>query len=333
MTVTPAPGQPATNSWARRILIALGGNAMSAPDGSATEADQIAALTAAANHIADLAAAGFDVAVTHGNGPQVGNLLVKNEIAAGIVPPVSLDWCGANTQGTIGFVLTNALTAALAKRNVERPVAALVTRTLVDARDYAFENPDKPVGRFRTHEEAQPLIDAGQDWRDLGEKGWRRVVPSPKPIKVLDAPTGKALSDLGYIVVLAGGGGIPVIATPEGLRGVEAVIDKDRAAAILAPDLGADTLVIATDVPAAVIGYGTPEARPIGHVSVAEMRDYVAAKHFGAGSMGPKVEAALTFVTGGGNASVITSLDKLGEVFTSPLGAVGTVITAEGPAR
>lgn len=355
----PRPdAEPATvdGRWAHRILVALGGNAMSAPDGSATEHDQTVALGVAAGHIADLVAAGFDVAITHGNGPQVGNLLVKNEIAAGIVPPVSLDWCGANTQGTVGFVLQNALAREFAARGVDRPTAALVTRTLVAADDPAFSEPDKPIGRFRSLAEAQPLIDGGQNWRDFGDRGWRRVVPSPKPVRVLDADTGKALMELGYIVVLAGGGGIPVVAAsdagarqgrrdgvagpPGGARseqfgtvgggydGVEAVIDKDRAAAILAPDLGADTLVIATDVPAAVIGFGTPDARPLGHVSLAEMRGYLEAGHFGAGSMGPKVEAACSFVEFGGAAAVITSLDKLGEVFTSPLGAVGTVITA-----
>lgn len=369
----------AGHRWARRILIALGGNAMSAPDGSATEGDQIAALGVAAEHIADLVAAGFEVAITHGNGPQVGNLLVKNEIAAGIVPPVSLDWCGANTQGTVGFVLQNALTREFARRGLNRQTATLVTRTLVDAADPAFENPDKPVGRFRSREDAQPLIDAGQRWRDFGDRGWRRVVPSPRPVCVLDAPTGRALIDLGYVVILAGGGGIPVVERRSGLAGVEAVIDKDRAAAILASDLGADALVIATDVPAAVIGYGTPEARPLGHVSLARMRELAGAGHFGAGSMGPKVEAACAFVasdaggrlgrrseaagppsgvrseqsgtasgseqsgTGsgaasepsgtasGGRTAVITSLEKLGEVFGSPLGAVGTVITRDGP--
>jgi carbamate kinase len=297
-----APG----DLWAHRILIALGGTAMSAPDGSATEADQIAALGEAAKHIAGLVAAGFEVIVTHGNGPQVGNLLVKNELSAAVVPPVSLDWCVAGTQATI------------------------VTRTLVDADDPAFRDPDKPVGRFRSRQDAEPLISAGQHWRDFGAKGWRRVVPSPRPLRVLDAPTGRQLADLGYLVVLSGGGGIPVIRTDSGFAGVEAVIDKDRAAAILAPDLGADTLVVATDVPAAVIGFGTPDARPLGHVSLAEMRALAAAGHFGAGSMGPKVDAACTFVAGGGRASVITSLELLGAAVTSPLGAVGTVVTAAG---
>lgn len=324
---------PSTDRWARRILVALGGNAMSAPDGSATADDQIAALGTAAGHIAALVAADFEVAITHGNGPQVGNLLVKNELAADIVPAVPLDWCGANTQGTIGFVLQNALARELAARGVDRPTAALVTRTLVRADDPAFTHPDKPVGRFRSRAEAQPLIDAGQHWRDFGERGWRRVVPSPIPAAVLDAPTGKDLMGLGYLVICSGGGGIPVIADDGGYTGVEAVIDKDRAAAILAPDLGADTLVIATDVPNAVIGFGTPEATPLGHVGLAQMRDYIDQGHFGAGSMGPKVTAACDFVAGGGSASVITSLEMLGEVFTSPLGSVGTVITAADPDR
>jgi carbamate kinase len=329
----PAPVHPVTapgDRWAHRILIALGGNAMSAPDGSATEADQIAALGEAAKHIAGLVAAGFEVIVTHGNGPQVGNLLVKNELSAAVVPPVSLDWCVAGTQATIGFVLQDALAGALTRHGLDRPTATIVTRTLVDADDPAFRDPDKPVGRFRSRQDAEPLISAGQHWRDFGAKGWRRVVPSPRPLRVLDAPTGRQLADLGYLVVLSGGGGIPVIRTDSGFAGVEAVIDKDRAAAILAPDLGADTLVVATDVPAAVIGFGTPDARPLGHVSLAEMRALAAAGHFGAGSMGPKVDAACTFVAGGGRASVITSLEPLGAAVTSPLGAVGTVVTAAG---
>jgi carbamate kinase len=333
-TSVPRTAPAATASperWAHRILVALGGNAMSAPDGSATEADQIAALGTAAEHIAGLVAAGFEVVVTHGNGPQVGNLLVKNELTATVVPPVSLDWCGANTQATVGFVLQNALAGALSRRGAERPTATLVTRTLVDAKDPAFAHPDKPVGRFRSRAEAEPMIATGQDWRDFGEKGWRRVVPSPQPLQVLDAGTGRQLADLGYVVICSGGGGIPVMQTDTGLAGVEAVIDKDRAAAILAPDLNADTLVIATDVPAAVVGYGTPDARPLGHVSLAEMRSYAAAGHFGAGSMGPKVEAACAFVAGGGHAALITNLERLADAVTSPLGAVGTVVTATGP--
>ncbi|HEY7816009.1 MAG TPA: carbamate kinase [Nakamurella sp.] len=325
---------PARTHPARRVLVALGGNAMSAPDGSATEADQIAALGEAAVRIAELVAAGFEVVITHGNGPQVGNLLVKNELSAAVVPPVSLDWCVAGTQATIGFVLQDALGAALAARGVTRPTATLVSRTLVDPADPAFRAPDKPVGRYRTREEAEPLIAAGQQWRDFGERGWRRVVASPLPLRSLDAGTGRVLADLGHVVILSGGGGIPVTQTASGFAGVEAVIDKDRAAAVLAPDLAADTLVIATDVPAAVIGYGTPDARALGHVSLATMRSHAAAGHFAAGSMGPKVEAICSFVAAGGRAGMITRLETLAQAVTAPLGGretVGTVVTADGP--
>jgi carbamate kinase len=315
---------------AGRVLVALGGNAMSAPDGSATEPDQIAALSEAARHIADLVAAGIGVVVTHGNGPQVGNLLVKNELSAAVVPPVSLDWCVAGTQATIGFVLQDALDGALRVRGVGSPTATLVSRTQVDPDDPAFQAPDKPVGRYRTYLEAQPLIAAGQQWRDFGDRGWRRVVASPRPIRCLDAPTGRALADLGYVVVLSGGGGIPVVQTDSGWSGVEAVIDKDRAAAVLGPDLGAEVLVIATDVDAAVIGYGTPDAQSLGHVSLASMREYAEAGHFAAGSMGPKVAALCDFVAAGGRVGIITRLDRLADAVTAPLGSVGTVVTRAG---
>ncbi|RIJ67048.1 carbamate kinase [Nakamurella silvestris] len=300
---------------------------MSAPDGSATEAHQIAALTSAATHIADLVAAGTEVVITHGNGPQVGNLLVKNELSAAVVPPVSLDWCVAQTQATIGFVLQNALDRALADRGVERRTVTLVTRTLVDAADPAFANPGKPIGRYRTAAEAEVLIAQGQHWADLGDRGWRRVVPSPVPIRVVDAPVGAQLAGLGHIVILAGGGGVPVVDGEHGLVGVEAVIDKDLAAAVLAKDLGADVLVIATDVEAAVLSWGTPQARSLGRVTVAEMTAYQAQGHFAAGSMGPKVAAVTSFVADGGRAGVITRLDRLAEALTRPLGTVGTVIT------
>lgn len=317
----------ATGDRAARVLVALGGNAMSAPDGSATEEHQIAALTVAAGHIAELIARGFDVAITHGNGPQVGNLLVKNELSAAVVPPVSLDWCVAQTQATIGFVLASALEAALAERGIDRPVAALVTRTLVDAADPAFARPNKPVGRYRSAQEAAPLIAHGQHWQDFGAKGWRRVVASPAPIRVLDAAVGSALLDAGTVVILAGGGGIPVVQDGNRVRGVEAVIDKDSTASLLADGLGADFMVIATDVPEAVVGYGTPQARPLGAVSAAELAGYAAAGHFAAGSMGPKVASAIAFGSTPGRTAIITALDRLADALT--IGGVGTVVTTQ----
>lgn len=312
-----------------RVLVALGGNAMTGPDGSATPQAQLDAIAVASHHLAELVAAGHEVVITHGNGPQVGNLLVKNELAAHVVPPVPLDWCGAQTQGTIGFTLLDTLEGALAARHVERPVAAIVTRTLVDADDPGFTHPTKPIGRFLPREQAQTLIDHGERWEDRGEKGWRRVVASPEPVEVLETHTLHTLLAAGYVVVTAGGGGIPVVRGSDGaIHGVEAVIDKDLTAALLARAVHADALVIATDVAHAVAGWGTPDAHDIGRVTLGEMEAYAAAGHFASGSMGPKVEAALRFVRSGGSRSIITALDQLAPAID---GHVGTVI--ENPER
>ncbi|MQA02200.1 MAG: carbamate kinase [Streptosporangiales bacterium] len=307
-----------------RVLIALGGNAMTAPDGSARPDDQIAAVTGAMEHVADLVVAGHEVALTHGNGPQVGNILVKNELAADVVPPVPLDWCGAQTQGTIGFILLDALQRAFWLRGVERPVAALVTRTRVDADDPLLVRPSKPVGRYLPYAEARTLIEHGQNWEDRGERGWRRVVASPEPREVLDADPARVLLDQGYVVVVGGGGGIPVVHESGGLRGIEAVIDKDLTAALLARALGVDALVIATDVDHVQTGYGTAYARALTQVTSAQLRSYAAAGEFAAGSMGPKVEAVCRFVEHGGRRAVITSLAHIEDAVT---GAAGTVVS------
>lgn len=305
-----------------RVLLALGGNAMTAADGSATPAAQITAITGAMESVAALIAEGHQVVLTHGNGPQVGNLLVKNEIAAHVVPPVPLDWCGAQTQGTIGFVAMCALEAALAARDVDKRVAALVTRTLVDADDPGFSHPTKPIGRYLDREQAARMIEHGQTWEDRGERGWRRVVASPEPHQVLEAETIRTLVDAGYVVVAAGGGGIPVVREESGrLRGVEAVIDKDLTAALLAAALGVDALVIATDVDHAVLDYGTDRARPIEQVTAAQMDGYARDGQFASGSMGPKVEAALRFARTGGR-SIITSLDRIVEAVDAGYGTV-----------
>jgi carbamate kinase len=307
-----------------RVLIALGGNAMIGPDGDATPQAQREAITRAMRHVASVVAAGHEVVLTHGNGPQVGNLLVKNELAAQVVPPVPLDWCGAQTQGTIGFTMLDALEPALAAVSAARPVAALVTRTLVSAEDPAFAKATKPIGRFLPYEQARPMIEHGETWEDRGAKGWRRVVPSPEPLEVLETGTLRTLLGAGYVVVAAGGGGIPVVRRSDGtVHGVEAVIDKDFTAAVLALAIEADALVIATDVEHAVIGFGTAQARPVGRVSVAEMQEYAEAGHFTSGSMGPKVEAALRFVRGGGRRSVITALDRIADALD---GDIGTII-------
>jgi carbamate kinase len=310
-----------------RYLIALGGNAMTSPDGRARPEDQIAAVGRAMEAVADVVAGGAEVVLTHGNGPQVGNLLVKNELAAEVVPPVPLDWCGAQTQGTLGFVIVNALERALAKRGVFRTVAAVVTRTLVDAADAGFTNPTKPIGRYLSRDQARVLIEHGQTWEDRGERGWRRVVASPEPLEILDVEAVRTLLDAGVVVVAAGGGGIPVVRDGDGgLRGVEAVIDKDLAAAVLGRAIGARTLILATDVEHAVLGFGTADPRPLEWVTTTELRGHLARGEFGSGSMAPKAEAACRFVERGGALAVITSLDKIS---LSVRDGTGTVVADE----
>jgi len=310
-----------------RVLLALGGNAMTSADGGAGPADQIAAAEIAMASVADLVLLGVDVVITHGNGPQVGNLLVKNELAAAVVPPVPLDWCGAQTQATLGFVLMNALDSALKDRASVRRSAAIVTRTRVDVHDPGFVKPSKPIGRFLSKDEADLLVEHGETWEDRGEKGWRRVVASPEPIEIIDAPAVAALVDAGFIVVANGGGGIPVVREDSGnLRGVEAVIDKDLGAALLARTVAADVLVIATDVPSAVLFFGTPDAEPIGRISVEGLRSLAAQGHFASGSMGPKVDAACRFVEKGGDYAVISNLDN---IIDAVAGSSGTVVVPQ----
>ncbi|WP_448626064.1 carbamate kinase [Geodermatophilus sp. URMC 64] len=323
----------ADQAAARRVVIALGGNAMTGPDGSATPSAQRDAIAAASAHIADVVATGAEVVLTHGNGPQVGNLLVKNEMAAHVVPPVPLDWNVAQTQATIAFTLADELDAALEARGLTQRTAGLVTRTLVDADDPGFREPSKPVGRFVSREEAERFIAHGQIWEDRGERGWRRVVASPEPRSVVDYPAIHALALAGFVVVCAGGGGIPVVDDGQpghALRGIEAVIDKDLTAAILAHELGADTLVIATDVPNVMVDFGRPEQRPLGRVTAAELREHAAAGQFARGSMGPKVEAALRFVErapsdGTARRAVITSLEHIADAVAGD--DAGTVLT------
>ena len=246
-----------------RVVVALGGNAIAGERGADPESQQIA-VEGACEQIAELVGDGHEVAITHGNGPQVGNLLLKNDLARQVVPPVPLDWCVAQTQATLGFLIVTALEAALARRGAARMVATVVTRVLVDRDDPAWERPTKPIGRYVDADEAAERIAAGEAWEDRGERGWRRMVPSPRPLEILDRATVEALIADGAIVVAAGGGGIPMVRDDGRLRGVEAVLDKDLTAALLARTIGAGCLLIATDVEAAAIGYGTDGQRVAG---------------------------------------------------------------------
>jgi carbamate kinase len=222
------------------------------------------------------------------------------------------------------MTILDSLDVALAAVDSDRPVAALVTRTLVQRDDPAFSHPSKPVGRYVDPEAAQRMIEHGQVWEDRGEKGWRRVVASPEPLAVLDVEAARTLLDAGYVVVAAGGGGIPVVREPDGrLRGVEAVIDKDLTAALLGAALECHVLVIATDVDHASVGFGTPDQRDLGRVTLTELRGLAEAGEFESGSMGPKVEAVSRFVAAGGRRGVITSLTQITDAVD---GGFGTVV-------
>jgi carbamate kinase len=298
-----------------RLVVALGGNAIAGERG-ADPVSQQQAVEGACEQIAELVEHGHDVLITHGNGPQVGNLLLKNDLARHVVPPVPLDWCVAQTQATLGFLIVTALEARLPGRFV----STVVTRVLVDAGDPAWERPTKPIGRYVDEAAAAERIAAGESWEERGEKGWRRIVPSPRPLEILDRGTIEALIAEGAIVVACGGGGIPMVREGGVLRGVECVLDKDLTAALLARTVGADCLLIATDVEAAAIGYGTDRQEWLGEVGPERLRALLDAGEFAGGSMGPKVEAALSFAEAGGR-SVITSLERLRE---GAEGSVGT---------
>ena len=298
-----------------RLVVALGGNAIAGERG-ADPASQQQAVEGACEQIAVLVQHGHEVVITHGNGPQVGNLLLKNDLARHVVPPVPLDWCVAQTQATLGFLIVTALEARLPGRFV----GTVVTRVLVDADDPGWETPTKPIGRHVSVEEAAERIAAGEEWQERGSKGWRRIVPSPQPLEILDRATIEALMAEGAIVVACGGGGIPMVREDGVLRGVECVLDKDLTAALLARTVDADVLLIATDVEAAAIGYGTDRQEWLGEVGPDRLQALLDAGEFAGGSMGPKVQAALQFARDGGR-SVITSLERLREGVE---GGVGT---------
>jgi carbamate kinase len=308
----------------QRVLVALGGNAIAGERGAGPDA-QRQAVEEAAVEIADLVAEGHQVLITHGNGPQVGNLLVKNDLARDVVPPVPLDWCVAQTQATLGFLIVTALEAELRARGAERLVSTVITRVLVSRDDPAWERPTKPIGRWLSEGEARERIAAGERWEARGERGWRRVVPSPEPLEILDAPAVEQLVGAGAVVIAAGGGGIPMVREDGTLRGVEAVLDKDLTGALLARTIGADCFVIATDVEAAAIRFGTPEQEWLGEVSAGRLRALVDEGHFASGSMGPKVDAVLRFVEQGGRQAAITSLERLRE---GVAGTAGTIVRA-----
>lgn len=313
---------------AARTVIALGGNAISPAGSAGTAAEQTANIHRSMRQVAAVVAAGTtELVLTHGNGPQVGNVLIKNELAKDVVPPVPLDWCVAQTQATIGFTIASTLTHELTRVGRPRPVIPVVSRVRVDVDDPGFVDPTKPIGPYLDDADEVARREAdGQRFARQGDRGWRRVVASPEPLASVDLPVVELLLDAGVIVVANGGGGIPVVDAPDDpVRGVEAVIDKDLAGARLAQELGATRLVILTDVAGVAVDYGTADERWLTRIPVTELRGLQADGHFAVGSMGPKVEAACRFVEASGGRAIIASLDDLEAAIA---GTAGTQVGA-----
>lgn len=298
----------------RSAVIAVGGNSLIRAGERGTIEEQQANATRTARSITQLISDGWRVVVTHGNGPQVGAALLRSERAAGEVYHHPLDVCVATTQGEIGYLLERGLESELHKANIHIPVLTLLTQVRVDHNDPAFQSPTKPVGPFYSKAEADAKRNS-HGWamvEDAG-RGYRRVVPSPEPLEVLNTSVIRQLLELGAIVIALGGGGIPVVWTGNSVVGVEAVIDKDRASSLLASVLKVDSLIISTEVDHVYLNYRTPQQLALRRVTVREMKRYCEEKHFPSGSMGPKVEAAIRFLESGGKEVIITSLSRLAE--------------------
>jgi len=292
------------------LLVAIGGHALVGTNASSRVANEPTQVKSICDAVAELAADGWRIVVTHGNGPQVGAALARSEAAIAEAYPLPLDVCVACTQGEIGLLLQRALEDALDAKGIRRPVATVLSQVLVESADPAFSRPTKPIGPYYSRLEAPARQARG--WIMIEDaRGWRRVVPSPEPIAIVEEPVIHRLVEANVLVIALGGGGIPVVRRNGRLVGVEAVVDKDLSSALLATHLRADRLVLATDVDRAYLDFGTSMARGLDGVSVEELQRHAEAGHFPAGSMGPKVEAALRFVKAGGIDAIVTSYDQL----------------------
>lgn len=310
----------------KKVVVALGGNALQEAGSPATAEAQLEVVKKTSEFLADLSCMGYELAIVHGNGPQVGRIVLASEAAADVTPTMPFDVCGAMSQGYIGYHIQQSLKYALSKRKKNIPVVSIVTQVVVDKNDSAFQNPTKPIGAFYSEAEAKRLqVDKGYVMKEDAGRGFRRVVASPIPKKIVELSAVKELWNT-TIVVAAGGGGIPVIEKEDGsLEGVAAVIDKDLAAERLAEDVGADVLMILTEVEKVSINYKKPDQKDLGNITVAEAEKYMAEGHFAPGSMLPKVKAAIMFAKANpGKQAIITSLYKGVEALQ---GKAGTVIT------
>ena len=293
-------------------VVAVGGNSLIKDPQHQTVQDQYAAAVETSKHVANMIDQGWEVLLTHGNGPQVGFILRRSELARHELHPVPLDYCGADTQGAIGYMFQRALRNEFKQRGITKQATTIITQTLVDQNDPAFQNPTKPIGSFM---DQQTALAHGNDdgWsvtEDAG-RGWRRVVPSPLPLKIVEFDAILALIRAGFTVIAAGGGGIPVIEQGGQLVGVEAVIDKDYAASTLARDLHADLFLITTAVDKVALNFGKPDQQLLDTLTLAQAKEYLAQGHFHEGSMGPKVQAIIWYLEAGGKEALITSSENI----------------------
>lgn len=321
----------ADGSRRTRVVIALGGNALSPNGGSGDVREMRSALESTAATLVEVVAQGAELVLTHGNGPQVGRILLQQEYASAHVPAMPMDVCGAESQGQIGYLLCAALDSALARRGVDTRALCVVTQVVVDGRDSAFRRPTKPVGPSYDRPAAQRIAhETGYVFGIMPDGRWRRVVASPVPLRIVEADVLRGVVDAGYVVIAGGGGGVPVVDLDGVLHGVEAVIDKDSTGSLLASLVGADQFVILTEVARVQTGYGTPNARELERLSVAEAQRLLDAGEFPEGSMGPKVRAGVDFIERGGRRAVIGALTEAHDVV---FGSAGTVIDAGGGAE
>lgn len=311
----------------KKLVIALGGNALQETGKPATAQAQLEVVEKTSEYIADIVERGYEVIVAHGNGPQVGRIVIQNEVASASTPAMPFDVCGAMSQGMIGYHIQQGLSKVLRHRGINKNVVTIVTQVVVDKDDPKFKAPSKPIGPFYTEEEAKAIAaEKGYTMKEDAGRGWRRVVASPLPVEIVELDAVKTLNDAGFVVVTVGGGGIPVVRNEAGdLEGVAAVIDKDLASEKLARDMDADALVILTAVEKVSINFKKPDQKDLDRMSAAEAKQYIKEGHFASGSMLPKIEAALNFVESKpGRIAIITSLDKAVDAIE---GRAGTTIT------
>ncbi len=310
------------------IVVALGGNAILQPGQPGTVEEQLENVDIACRHLTEIMSTGkYKMVITHGNGPQVGNLLLASEAAGHIIPPIPLDVCGAATQGMMGYMIQQTLANHLRAAGLRHYITTVVTQVIVDKNDPAFKRPTKPIGPFYDFAEGERLHwERGWEVIEDSKRGYRRVVPSPKPLAIQETRIIRNMLDNGEIVIAVGGGGIPVVREKDkSLRGIEAVIDKDLAVGRLAEDIDADILMVLTDVEQVMLNYGEVDEVGINRMTVDEAENYLKEGHFGEGSMKPKVEAGISFVKAGGEKTIITALNKAVEALE---GKAGTIIIA-----